>query len=58
MLNKYNDVISVEELCDILHIGKNSAYKLLQSNIIYHKRIGRKYIIPKQSVIKYLQQYK
>lgn len=58
MLNKYNDVISVEELCAILHIGKNSAYKLLKNNVILNKRIGRRYIIPKHGVIKFLKQYK
>lgn len=55
MLNKYNDVISVEELCDILHIGKNSVYKLLQDNVIPNVKVRHRYIIPKQGVINYLR---
>lgn len=32
MLEQYDDVISVKELCDILKIGRNRAYELLQTN--------------------------
>lgn len=56
MLNEYKDVVSIEELCNILHIGKNSAYKLLQDKVIESKRVGRKYITPKQNIVKYLKQ--
>ena len=55
MLKNYNDVLEVQDLCEILGIGKNTAYKLLQNNIIPNRRIGRKYIIPKCGVIKYLK---
>lgn len=54
MLEQYNDVITPEELREILHIGKNSLYRLLQDNVIANKRIGKKYVIPKSSVIKFL----
>ena len=30
MFSKYPDVVSVSELMDMLHIGKNTAYELLQ----------------------------
>jgi excisionase family DNA binding protein len=56
MLDNYpNDILSVKELCDILQIGRNSAYDLLQSNTIHSRRLNRKYIIPKDSVIKYIK---
>lgn len=55
MLKNYNDVLEVQDLCEILGIGKNTAYKILQNNIIPNRRIGRKYIIPKYGVIKYLK---
>ena len=55
MLDNYKDVITVNDLCHILLIRKNTAYKLLQSQTIPNKRIGsRKYIIPKNGVVKYL----
>ena len=56
MLEKYKDVLTVGELCEILHIGRNTAYKLLRSQQIPNKRIGnKKYIIPKKGVKKYLE---
>lgn len=36
MLDEYRDIISIEELCEILIIGKNSAYKLLNEKRSLH----------------------
>lgn len=36
-----NDLISIEELCQRLMIGKNMAYRILNSNEIAAFRIGR-----------------
>lgn len=55
MLNKYSDVLTVEELCEVLRIGKNTAYRLLKSNEIKSVKIGKIYKIPKKSVRKYLE---
>ena len=55
MLETYNDVITVTELCQILNIGKNSAYKLLKENVVPNKRLMGKYIIPKIGVIRFLE---
>ncbi|MBE7054488.1 MAG: helix-turn-helix domain-containing protein [Ruminococcaceae bacterium] len=46
-------MLSVKQLCEILGIGKNSAYKLLQSGEIKCIKIGKVYKIPK----KYLKEY-
>lgn len=43
MLDKYNDIISVKELCDILQIGKNTAYNLLRAGHIHSIKIGSTY---------------
>lgn len=56
MLEKYPDILEVEDICNILRIGKNTAYKLLQANDIPNKRIKRKYIIPKLGLVNYLNQ--
>ena len=55
MFSKYPDVVSVSELMDMLHIGKDTAYKLLQSGEIKNIKIGKKYRIPKKFVLEYLQ---
>lgn len=57
MYNSYPDVVTVKQLCEMLRIGRNTAYALLQSGEIKSVRIGRKYLIPKRCVIQYVQQY-
>jgi hypothetical protein len=54
MFDNYPDVVTVENLMEMLHIGKSSAYSLLKQNAILHIRIGSKYIIPKKAVIGFL----
>lgn len=53
-LEKYPDVLSIEDICTIMRIGRNNAYKLLQKNEIPNRKIKRKYIIPKMGLINYL----
>ena len=50
----YPDVVSVDELQAMLRIGRNSAYDLLRSGAIQALKIGKKYIIPKLNVVKYI----
>lgn len=33
LLEEYKDVINIKDLCEILNIGKNTAYKLLKTTI-------------------------
>ena len=54
MFNDYRDVVTVEELCEMLSIGKNAAYKLLSSGQLKAFRYNRVWKIPKQSVIEYI----
>lgn len=54
MFYVYDDVLTVEELCELLKIGKNTAYRLLQEGQIQAIRIGRIWKIPKVEVVKYL----
>ncbi|MBP1559839.1 MAG: helix-turn-helix domain-containing protein [Oscillospiraceae bacterium] len=58
MFSDYPDVVSVDELTAMLHIGKNKAYELLNSNAIQSIRIGKKHIIPKFRVIEFLMSSK
>lgn len=58
ILTDYDDVLTFQELKNILKIGKNKCYQLLQDGIISSVKIGSTYRIPKTSVIKYLQNQK
>lgn len=54
LLSEYPDVLSVEELQSVLRIGRSATYDLLKENKIKTLKAGKKYIIPKQSVIDFL----
>lgn len=56
MFKDYPEVITIDELQAILHIGRNSAYKLLKEGAIETLRVGKKYIIPKLSVMNFLME--
>ena len=54
MFEDYNDMISVEELCYMLRIGRNKAYELLRSGRIGVFRNGRLWMISKVAVVEYI----
>lgn len=54
MLNQYEDILTIDELCEILVIGKNLAYRLLTEKEIKAFRIGKKWKIPKFAVEEYI----
>ena len=54
IISNYPDVLSVDELQQILRIGRSAAYTLLRENTIKTLKVGNRYIIPKQSVIDFL----
>ena len=55
MLEQYQDILTIEELCEILKIGRNRAYELLDTGQIKGFRLGRPWKIPKLSVEHYLK---
>ena len=58
MLEQYEDVLTITELQEILNIGRNSAYALLQSGALPSFCIGKKWRVPKDAVLHYLGQWK
>lgn len=57
MLDQYNELLTIDELCEILMVGKNLAYRLLTEQKIKAFRIGKKWKIPKASVINFLLEH-
>ena len=55
MFNEYNDLITVEDLCEMLSIGKNAAYKILAAGELKAFRYNRVWKIPKDSIIEYIK---
>lgn len=58
LFRQYPDVVTVEQLCKMLHIGKNTAYALLRSGAMRSVRIGGKYIVPTKWIAEYLDKNK
>jgi excisionase family DNA binding protein len=58
MFSEYSDIVTVEELAEMLKIGRNTAYKLIRASIIKSVRVGRNIRIPKDEIIAYLTQNK
>lgn len=56
--NKAKDlplVLKVEDLMQVLYIGRNTAYRLVRSGKIYSVRVGRSYRIPRDALEEYLR---
>lgn len=49
-----DEIITVEELCEILNIGKNTAYTLLNRQVIPGFRIGRHWKISRNALADYI----
>lgn len=54
MFNQYGDILTLDELCDALMIGKNRAYSLLNTNDIKGFKIGKIWKIPKSALIDFV----
>ena len=48
------DLITIDELCEALNIGRNAAYRLLNSGEIKGFRINRIWKIPKGALDEYI----
>lgn len=48
-------IIHVKDLAEILSISLTSAYCLVRSGQVRTIRVGRRYLIPKQSLLTYLE---
>ena len=54
MLDQYQDIMSAYEVTEVLCIGKNKVYELLETGQLKGFRIGRVWKIPKLSLQEYI----
>ena len=54
MLDEYGTILSVEDVMEILNIGKNAAYDLFRKGDIKCFRLKNRWKVPKQAVIDYI----
>lgn len=55
MYSSIPDIITVPELQNILHIGRQAAYRLVRNNEIKHIKIGKTIRIPKRCLLDYIE---
>ena len=56
MENTSTALVTIDELCEELMIGRNAAYKLLEEHKIKGFRIGRIWKIPRASIDIYIKE--
>ena len=56
MDNTETGLMTLDELCETLMIGRSTAYQLMKSGDLGAFRIGRIWKIPKAGVLDYLQE--
>ena len=57
MLDQYEDLMTVQDIQEVLHIGKNRAYELLRDGTISSIRLGKSWKVPKEAVISFLRSW-
>ena len=55
MLNNPKDILTLKELQELLHIGKNTALRLVQSGEIEAFKVGKQWRIVREDIIRYLK---
>jgi excisionase family DNA binding protein len=54
VFKEYPDVVTAEQMSEMLGISSKTAYRLLHSNTVEHLKVGRTYKIPKIHILTYL----
>lgn len=54
MFEEYNDIVTVPEMSQMLLIGINNSYKLLESGKVKGFRNGRNWLVPKVAIEEYI----
>ena len=54
LFENYKDIVGINEMCKMLGISRPTAKKLLDGNIIFYRKIGRKYLVSKREIINYM----
>lgn len=56
MFQGYDDLLTVEETCELLKMGRDAVYSLLHSGKLKSFRNGRVWRIPKQAIIDFIEE--
>lgn len=51
-----DEILTVEDVMELLYVGKNTVYSLLQSGQLKGFRLGRSWRIPRESLTKFIME--
>ena len=51
-----DEILTVEDVMELLYVGKNTVYSLLQSGQLKGFRLGRCWRIPRESLTKFIME--
>jgi len=54
MLKEYPDVMSIDQMCEVLSVSTKTGYKIIKEGSICCLKVGRAYRIPKAHLLSYL----
>ena len=54
MFEEIDEILNIQQFCELLYIGKSTGYKLLKSGRIKGFKIGKVWKIPSKSVEEYV----
>ena len=54
MFSNYDEVLTVSDVAEILYVGRNTVYELLNSGALEGFRIGKTWRIPKVNLERYI----
>ena len=55
-LSEYPDLLTVQEVCEILRVGRRTVYQHINESKLRSRMIAGKYRIPKASVIYFIDE--
>ncbi len=55
MFENYNEIMTIDEVCEVLMIGRNRCYHLLGDGAIKGFRIGSVWKIPRDALMEYIR---
>ena len=56
MFEEYSDIMTIDDVCEALMIGRNRCYHLLNDATIQGFRIGSVWKVPKSALINFVNQ--
>lgn len=56
MFSNYDDVLTVSDVAEILYVGRNTVYELLNSGELKGFRIGKTWRVTKESLVSFISE--